>query len=356
MNVNIDAGNRIDGWINVDPFCKSPRGSTEGKVEEYWMPSNGKAKEVKIYRVFERLKDKLHNFMIDIRKCLADDGVIKLYAIRHDDFQKFLGGGRDYLEKCFGPYHEAGNIWVQDYKNQHNIIDVFEEYGFKYVGETEDEAEYPCYGLKFMKNCLHVPTEYFSEYLPKDDKLNTVDIGPGNHPWKLAKNYIEHPSRLTDERYKPENMPTVNVIFGDLEKGIPEIKDKQFDFAFASHIFEHLKDPVAGAKELSRIAKRGIVIVPSAYKDAVCYWEEWEHRWDIFPPRVGSNKPRFVLRNEDWLKPLKDQEAQAIMCRLYRYQSFDTREERYIKRFFIENEQHFDVLIEWNDEFQIETI
>lgn len=358
MNVNIDAGNRINGWINVDPFCKSPRGNTEGKVEEFWMPLNGKAEEIKIYRVFERLGDKLHRFMVDLRKCLAENGIISLYAINHDEFQKFLGGGRDCLEKGYGPYYESdANTWVNNYKIEDEIIKIFEEYGFTYAGETEDEADYPSYGMKFQKSHLRLPTEYFKEYLPTDTSLKMVDIGPGNHPWKDATAYIERITRIGDPKYDPNLIPQdKRVYFGDIQKGFAEIPDKHFDFALASHVFEHLEDPVAGAKELSRIAKRGLVIVPSAYKEAMMYWEETDHRWDILPPRIGSDRMRFVSRNEDWLKPLKNQEAQAIMCRLYRTSSFETREERYIKQFFIDNEQRFDIAIEWKDEFQIEVI
>lgn len=356
MNINIDAGNRIEGWINVDPFCKSPRGNSEGRVEEYWMPTNGKAQEIKIYRVFERLKDNLHRFMIDLRKALTDDGTISLYAIRHDEFQKFMGGGRDYLEKCFGPHFQMSDLWVQEYSTKFQIIDIFADYGFRYAGETQDDADYPNWGMKFKKNYLRVPVEYFSEYLPKDASLNTVDIGPGNHPWKDAKAYIEHPSRLTDPKYQPELLPKANIFYGDLSQGLPEIPDKHFDFAWASHVFEHLEDPEAGAKELSRIAKRGVVIVPSAYKDALAYWEESDHKWDIFPPHPRGELIRFVRRNERWLTPLKDQEMQAISARFYRYQNYETREERYAKKFFIENEAKYDVLVMWENEFYIKVV
>jgi SAM-dependent methyltransferase len=354
MKINIDVGNRLEGWHNVDIFCHTPLGAADGKVESWWPPLDKKAEEIKVYRTFERLKDKLHRFLIDVRKALADDGILTIYAIKHDEFIDFQTGINGY-EICYGPNWTMADRWVQHYNNA-NIIDILTAYGFKHIGTAPDKANYPSTALQFKKSYLQVPTQYLSKYLPTDTNLNTVDIGPGNHPWALAKNYIEHPSRLTDERYKPENMPKVNVFFGNLEEGIPEIKDKQFDFAWASHIFEHLKDPVAGAKELSRIAKRGVVVVPSSYKDSQTYWEEWEHRWDIFPPRVGSLKPRFVLRNDDWLKSLKDQEMQAIFGRLYRYQNYETREERYVKQFFMDNESSYDVVIEWNDTFEIETI
>ncbi len=314
---------------------------------------NEKAETVKIYRTFERLRDRLHTFMVDLRSRLADDGTVYLYAIKHDEFMSFAGSGIEFHKKAYGA--DKDNTWMERYTRQ-EVIDIFRSYGFKYEGEGDTEAEYPSWALVFKKAYLRVPVEYFSQYLPDDPRLNTVDIGPGNFPWKAAKNYIERPDRINDPKYKPENLPKVNVFFGDLERGLPNIQDKQFDFAWASHIFEHLKDPVAGAKELSRIAKRGVVIVPSSYKEAITYFEESDHKWDIFPPRPGENKPRFVRRNETWLLPLKDQEMRATFGRLYRAQEYETHEQRYIKQFFLENEQVYDIVVPWEGEFQLEVI
>lgn len=356
MNINIDPGVRKDSAINVDVFCHSPAGTGAGQVDALWFPIDGSAEEITIYRTFERLGSKLHRFMIDLHKALSKDGILKLYAIRHDEFREFIGSGKDALTVGYGPYWAAGDLWVQHYKAKEEIIQIFEDYGFLHIGDTQDVANYPSWGMKFKKASLRIPVEYFSTYLPKETDLNTVDIGPGNYPWKDAKNYIEMPERIYDPRYSKELLPNANVIFGNLEKGIPEIKDKQFDFAWASHIFEHTDNPDAAAEELSRIAKRGVVIVPSAYKDAMTYWEEAEHKWDIFPATVTGGKIRFVKRNQQWLKTLKDQEMQSIFGKLYRAPGYETREERYVKQFFMKNESSYDILVEWEGQFRIEVI
>ncbi len=309
--------------------------------------------EIRVYRTFERLKDKLHSFMINIRKALTDDGAVYLYAIKHDEFQSFLGERGTNYQIGFGA--DQKDRWVQNYTKQ-GILDLWASYGFKLAGETTDLPEYPSYGLVFKKAYLRVPIEYFSKYLPDDPLLNTVDIGPGNHPWVGAKNYIEHPARLTDPKYNPKNIPKANVLFGDLEVGLKEVQDKQFDFAWASHIFEHLHNPVAGAKELSRIAKRGVVIVPSVYKEAITYFEESDHKWDIMPPRSDGGPMRFVRRNEQWVLPLKDLDMRKIFGALYRDQNYETREERYVKQFFLENEGLYDIVVPWEGEFKVEVM
>lgn len=53
--------------------------------------------------------------------------------------------------------------------------------------------------------------------------------------------------------------------------------DKTFDYAIASHIFEHMEDPVGFARELARVAKAGYVEVPSALAEQVFGWDF--HHW-----------------------------------------------------------------------------
>jgi len=58
--------------------------------------------------------------------------------------------------------------------------------------------------------------------------------------------------------------------------------DKEFDFAYCSHVLEHVEDPAAACKELMRIAKRGYIETPSPAKDL---WLDTiavsNHRWAV---------------------------------------------------------------------------
>lgn len=53
--------------------------------------------------------------------------------------------------------------------------------------------------------------------------------------------------------------------------------DKTFDYVIASHIFEHMEDPVGFAREIMRVGKAGYIEVPSALSERVFGWNF--HHW-----------------------------------------------------------------------------
>lgn len=75
-------------------------------------------------------------------------------------------------------------------------------------------------------------------------------------------------------------------------------KDKEFDFAYSHHVFEHLIDPVTACKEMVRIAKAGAVITPSPFAELA--FGRVYHRW-LVTERAG--KLIFLKKRGDEDRP-----------------------------------------------------
>lgn len=57
------------------------------------------------------------------------------------------------------------------------------------------------------------------------------------------------------------------VEFVQAELTALPFKDGEFDFAYASHVFEHLPDPRAACAEMQRVAGAGGIITPSVFAE-----------------------------------------------------------------------------------------
>lgn len=113
---------------------------------------------------------------------------------------------------------------------------------------------------------------------------NIIDLGCGNNPIAQAKVgvdlYIEPKERnlgqgpiIDFDKFKARGVEFVNTrIDGPLP-----FQDKQFDFAYSHHVFEHLEDPATACREMMRIAKRGVIITPSYFAEII--FGRPYHRW-----------------------------------------------------------------------------
>jgi SAM-dependent methyltransferase len=58
---------------------------------------------------------------------------------------------------------------------------------------------------------------------------------------------------------------TLGVSFVQADLGVLPFADKAFDFAYASHVFEHLPDPKRACAEMARVAHAGAIVTPSIF-------------------------------------------------------------------------------------------
>jgi hypothetical protein len=313
-------------------------------------PCDGKAERIIVIRVFNRLKeDDLHKFLINARKSLAQDGILHLYAIDHDAAIAWANGDESKTSNLYGPKWRSQNYWIRNWKKE-EIVELFRDYGFDWLGVFPTvgvNVQYPSFNLIFKKsNYNKTPYEYCNIQLPEG---KIVDIGPGNYPLPGAIANIERIPRITDPDYDIMKLPKdIKTYWGDLERGIEQIPDKEFDFAYCSHVMEHVDNPRFVAAEISRIAKRGVIIVPSAYKETLMLWPEDDHKWDI---SRHDNQLIFVKRDLRRLSVLRDSKITSNFTHLYKTEIYETDEQRRLKRWFYDNEKDLDIVFYWDDSF-----
>ena len=105
--------------------------------------------------------------------------------------------------------------------------------------------------------------EAMFKLLEENPDWNVVDIASSNAGWKYADVFVDinDHSKFYEERYNDEK----KFVQGNVESKL--FDDKEFDFVVASHILEHVEDPVNFCKELVRIGKRGYIEVPTPLWD-----------------------------------------------------------------------------------------
>jgi hypothetical protein len=91
--------------------------------------------------------------------------------------------------------------------------------------------------------------------------MTVLDVGSGAHPNPRADVLCERD--LTDDRHRGGVAVRVDrpLVRGDALQ-LP-IRDQSIDFVIASHIAEHVDDPVSFCRELQRVAKAGYIETPS---------------------------------------------------------------------------------------------
>lgn len=87
-----------------------------------------------------------------------------------------------------------------------------------------------------------------------------LDIGSGNNPHPRSDVLIDRLSGKEHRSGAPMLIDRAAVI-GDALR-LP-FKDKAFDFVIASHVLEHISDPVTFFKEIQRVGKAGYIETPS---------------------------------------------------------------------------------------------
>ena len=115
-------------------------------------------------------------------------------------------------------------------------------------------------------------TKKFVNSLIKNNNLKVLDIGCG---YSANENAIV----ICDVQdlssfYKEKNFVQISG------KELP-FKDKEFDFVIASHVLEHVNDPVLFLEELQRVAKSGYIEVPTKLEDNLVFENKKAHLWHL---------------------------------------------------------------------------
>jgi len=167
---------------------------------------------------------------------------------------------------------------------------------------------------------------------------NIIDLGCGNNPIAGARVgvdfYIDPDQRgSNDSMIDTQKFEEKGVKFFHTRIDAPlPFKDKEFDFAYSHHVFEHLDDPATACSEMMRIAKAGVIITPSFFAEQI--FGRPYHQWLVMdrknclfffrkrsfeqtpfgsPPKYdreknsyrmdeGTNPFDMLLNDEEWYK------------------------------------------------------
>jgi SAM-dependent methyltransferase len=134
-----------------------------------------------------------------------------------------------------------------------------------------------------------------------------LDVGSGNNCLDIATHIVDMIPEDNRERGGDLELgPGKEFKEGSLE-AIP-FPDKYFDFAHAAHVLEHVEDPHAAVRELTRVASRGYIETPAAVLEQGTILQEgaepgWDfHRWMVwcFPGgKVLHMKPKTARSMAD---------------------------------------------------------
>ena len=129
--------------------------------------------------------------------------------------------------------------------------------------------------------------------LAKHTTWRVVDVGCGRN------GSCPHADVFVDRNDWSASLPGKEFVVHDLNDLPLPFKDKEFDFCWASHILEHVNDPLAFLKEVTRISKRGYIEVPTPLIDNLVSGDDihdpFGHKWWVYfddPEQTLVVRPR----------------------------------------------------------------
>ena len=138
--------------------------------------------------------------------------------------------------------------------------------------------------------------------LPVSPEMLVVDIGSGAHPNVRADILVDRD--LTDDRHRAGSALVRDgrpLVCADVS-ALP-FRSGSVDFVIVSHLAEHVEDPAAMCRELSRVAVAGYLETPSPLCDVLLH--EDYHLWRVGASGdvlefVAKGRSRRFARPADW--------------------------------------------------------
>jgi SAM-dependent methyltransferase len=148
--------------------------------------------------------------------------------------------------------------------------------------------------------------------LPVTDDALVLDVGSGDKPsWRadvLLDRYTgpEFAGQRSGMRGARVSRPLFDADAADMP-----FRDGAFDYAICSNLLEHVPDPEAVARELTRVARAGYIEVPEAASAKIVDFPS--HLWWCRLEDRGPEAPVLVLTAKD--APYFDPEIEAYIQR-----------------------------------------
>lgn len=118
-----------------------------------------------------------------------------------------------------------------------------------------------------------------------------LDIGAGHNPFQGATHLLEIDIRKGEHRSGHEIVlpPSAKLVVGNVQD-MP-FRSGSFQFAYASHVLEHVDSPGKACEEIMRVAAAGYIETPSPLLEQGIAMAEGAavenifHKWFVFSPR-----------------------------------------------------------------------
>lgn len=133
--------------------------------------------------------------------------------------------------------------------------------------------------------------------LPMNRNAKILDLGSGTGLIYFALKKVGYLNVYASDRDKflPE------MIKGDIEKGIKQIKNETFDVIISRDVIEHVKDPDKFFKENYRMLKHGgrvIIMTPATEKLYLGeFYDGYDHHTPFSKIRLGEGLRLFGFKN-----------------------------------------------------------
>ena len=132
------------------------------------------------------------------------------------------------------------------------------------------------------------------EYLIEKNNWSVLDVGCGYTANKYANVICD--TQDLKSFYKDKKFIQLN------QKKLP-FKDKEFDFVIASHVLEHVSDPIFFLSEIQRVSsKGGYIEVPTKLEDNLVFENKNDHLWHI---DYDDDENKLLISNkQNYFEPI----------------------------------------------------
>ena len=149
--------------------------------------------------------------------------------------------------------------------------------------------------------------QYIDTQLDQNPNWKILDIGCGYTAHKNA-NVICDVQDLS-KFYKDRD-------FVKLENKSLPFADKEFDFAIASHVIEHVQDIEFFIKELQRISSKGYIELPTILEDNLVFENKNDHIWQMEFDDVNSQL--LIKQKTQYIEPVLTVSSAKKLAKYFR--------------------------------------
>lgn len=206
------------------------------------------------------------------------------------------------------------------------------------VLESEERCQVP--SLELRDKPVMNTWAYQNEIMTWDifDGERVLDVGSGGWPFSKATHLADMYMGETTHRAEAMQRDERPVVCLDIHQ-MP-FEEKTWDFIFCSHVLEHLDRPGDAIRELTRVARRGYIEVPTRLSDTMLNFTRLtnHHRWH-----------GLILGETLVLMEWKDQERRDMGSDDF-YRLLMSRYHNTFQKYFEDNWDMFYAMLPWRDE------